>query len=416
VIDRRADEPPLDQPTPKQVVSDLALFGGQPAFSEPLHVGRPNIGDRAMLHARIDAALDRRWLTNNGPLSEELEERIEAELGVSDAITVTNATVGLQIVARAAGLQGQIIVPSFSFIATAHAFEWIGLEPVFAEIEPERLTLDPAAVEPLIGPRTSAIVATHLWGRSADVEALASIAEAHDLTLLFDAAHAYGCARDGRMIGGFGQAEVFSFHATKFVNAFEGGVITTDDEDFAERCRLLRNFGFDHWDHTESGGTNGKMHEGSAAMGLTSLDAAADIVAVNHRNLHLYRDGLAGLQGIRLMPSDDRGKCNGQYVVLRIEPDQSPIHRDRLMALLNAENVLARRYFYPGCHLMSPYRDRPTVPSLPVTERVAAEALVLPTGTAAGPADIAAVCSLIRFGHAQAGQIAERDSSLAQRT
>ena len=263
-------------------------------FAEPLHVGRPNIGDRDALHARIDAALDRRWLTNDGPLSRELEARVERELGVGYAIAVCNATVGLQIAARAAGLTGQVIVPSFTFVATPHAFEWIGLEPVFADIEPARLTLEPDAIGALIIPETSAIVATHLWGRSADVEALAAISEKHGLALLFDAAHAYGCARDGRMVGGFGQAEVFSFHATKFVNAFEGGIITTDDEAFAERCFLHRNFGFNGWDHTDAGGTNGKMHEASAAMALTSLDASADIVAVNHRNLGRYRERLRG--------------------------------------------------------------------------------------------------------------------------
>lgn len=399
---------------PKRVPRDLALLGGEPTFAEPLHVGRPNIGDRAALHARIDAALDRRWLTNDGPLNEELETRVRAELGVGHAISVSNATVGLQIAARAAGLQGQVIVPSFTFVATAHAFEWIGLEPVFADIDSARLTLDPGGISPLIGPQTSAIVATHLWGRSAEVEALASLAERHGLTLLFDAAHAYSCARDGRTIGGFGQAEVFSFHATKFVNAFEGGVITTNDESFAERCRLLRNFGFDEWDHTASGGTNGKMHEASAAMALTSLDAGPDIIATNHRNLDRYGAGIRDLDGIDLMPPDDRGRCNGQHVVLRIDPDRSPIDRDQLAKLLQAEGVLVRRYFYPGCHRLAPYVDREIVPSLPVTEAIAEEVLVMPTGTAVTPHDIDAVCSLIRFAHARSEAIVSIRSAQGQ--
>jgi dTDP-4-amino-4,6-dideoxy-D-glucose transaminase len=390
---------------PKRAVSDLALFGGVPSFAEPLHVGRPNIGDRDTLHARIEAALDRRWLTNDGPLTQELEHRVADELGVGHAIAVTNATLGLQVAARAAGLTGNVIVPAFTFIATAHAFEWVGLEPIFADIDPDRLTLDPAAAEALIGPDTTAIVATHLWGRSVAVEALEAVADRHGLTLLLDAAHAYGCVRDGQTIGGFGQAEVFSFHATKFVNAFEGGVITTNDAAFAQRCRLLRNFGFDAWDHTASGGINAKLHEGSAAMALTSLDAAADFVAANRRNLERYRAGLADLDGIRLLPPDDRGSCNDQYVVLRVEASLSPVGRDRLMDILNAEQVLARRYFYPGCHRMSPYSERPVVPVLPVTDTAAAEVLVLPTGTAVGTDDVDAICELIRFVHAHGAEV-----------
>lgn len=390
---------------PKRSVGDLAWFGGPTTFVEPLHVGRPNIGDRAALHARIDEALDRRWLTNDGPLAQELEDRVAAELSVAHAIAVTNATIGLQIAARAAGLLGQVIVPAFTFVATAHALEWIGLEPVFADIDAERLTLDPGAAEALIGPDTSGILATHLWGRSADVGSLSDLAARHRLGLIFDAAHAYGCARDGRMVGGFGAAEVFSFHATKFVNAFEGGMITTDDDALAERCRLLRNFGFDRYDHTASVGTNGKMHEASAAMALTSLEAAAEFVATNRDNLERYAGGLDELEGIRLLPPDDRGSCNLQYVVLCIDAAQSPVGRDTLMAVLNAEGVLARRYFYPGCHRLAPYVDRANVPVLPVTEAVAAEVLVLPTGTGVTATDIDAVCELIRFAHAHGSRI-----------
>jgi dTDP-4-amino-4,6-dideoxygalactose transaminase len=389
-------------------VSELALFGGRPTFSEPLHVGRPSIGDRDALRARIDGALDRRWLTNDGPLVHELEARVQADLGVAHAIAVASATAGLQIVARAAGLSGELIVPAFSFIATAGAFDWLGLTPVFADVEPERLTLSTTDAAARVGSATSAVVATHLWGRSADLTGLADLAERRGLALLYDAAHAYGCEHAGRPLGSEGDASVFSFHATKVVNAFEGGVITTADDRLAERCRLMRNFGFSDWDHTESVGTNGKMHEVSAAMALTSLDAAAHIVAVNHRNHARYRAGLADLEGIELLPLDDRGRCNAHYVVARVDLDRSPIRRDRLMDVLNAEGVLARRYFYPGCHRMAPYSERAVVPALPVTERAAAETLVLPTGTAVSTNDIDAVCSLIRFSHREAMGVAAR--------
>jgi dTDP-4-amino-4,6-dideoxygalactose transaminase len=391
-------------------IDDLAVFGGEPAFDRPLHVGRPNIGDRAALHARIDEALDRRILSNGGPLVRELEERTATALGVRHAIAVTNATVGLQVAAKALDLQRHVIVPSFTFVATAHALDWIGLEPVFGDIEAERMTLDAEAIEPLIDGSTSAIVATHLWGRSADVEGLAALADRHDLRLIFDAAHAYGCVRDGRPVGGFGDAEVFSFHATKFVNAFEGGLISTNDDELAQRMRELRNFGFAGWDNTVSGGTNAKMHEVSAAMALTSLDHIDTILAVNRRNHRLYQEHLADVDGLLVTPPDERGDCNEQHVVVRVDSDAA-MSRDLLQAVLNAENVLVRRYFYPGCHRLVPYSERSRQDRLPVTELVADEVLVLPTGTAIEPDDIAVISDLIRFSMRHAGAISTRSNT-----
>src|SRR5690349_4944149 len=204
-------------------LSDLAIFGAPPVFEEPLHVGRPNIGDRERLLARINDMLDRRWLTNNGPFVQELEEKIAAFLGVKHCIAMCNATVGLEIAIRATGMTGEVIVPSFTFIATAHALQWQEITPVFCDIDPRTHNIDPQQVEKLITPRTTGIIGVHVWGRACDVAALEAIAARRRLTLLFDAAHAFGCSYRGRMIGGFGDAEVLSFHATKFFNSFEGG-------------------------------------------------------------------------------------------------------------------------------------------------------------------------------------------------
>ncbi|CAN5647855.1 aminotransferase class I/II-fold pyridoxal phosphate-dependent enzyme [soil metagenome] len=397
----------------KARLDDLAVLGGPQLFDAPLHVGRPNIGDRERLFARLDAALDRRQLTNGGPLVVEFEERVAALVGVRHAIAVTNAMLGLQIAARATRMAGEVIVPSFTFIATAHALDWTGLTPVFADIEAERLNLDPGAIEPLVGERTTGIVATHLWGRTCDTDELAGLAERHGLRLIYDAAHAFACSRDGRMVGAFGDAEVFSFHATKFVNAFEGGMITTDDDAIAEDARLLRNFGFVGIDRTVSTGTNGKMSEASAAMGLTSLDAIDMFVAVNHRNERLYHEHLDGVDGLSMLPPDDRGECNGQHVVLRIEPGSSGRGRDVLYRALRAENVLARRYFYPGCHRMEPYLGRASGggPHLPHTERATSQTLVLPTGTGITEEEIVALCALIRFVVSNAEALAPRIAS-----
>jgi dTDP-4-amino-4,6-dideoxygalactose transaminase len=392
----------------KTRVSDLAVFGGPPAFPQGLHVGRPNIGDRNRLVERIDQMIDRRWLSNDGPLLLELEARVAAMAGVKHCIAMCNGTIALQTAIRALGLQGEVILPSFTFVATAHALQWEGITPVFCDIGAEGHNIDPARVEELVTPRTTGILAVHLWGRPCDTEALAELAARHRLKLFYDAAHAFGCSKGGRPIGGFGEAEVFSFHATKFVNSGEGGAVVTDDDGLADRLRLTRSFGFSGYDRVVRLGTNGKMSELAAAMGLTSLESAAEFVGVNRRNYHLYRRELSGLPGVEVMSYDESERCNYQYVVLEIDARRSGIGRDRLIEILHAEKVYARRYFYPGCHRMEPYLTLTPDASgrLPRTERVATRVLALPTGTAVGPEEVKAICAIVRL-----AQAAPADSS-----
>src|SRR3569832_90492 len=189
----------------------LAIFGATPTFEEKIHVGRPNIGNRQNLLNRINDILDRKWLSNAGPYVGEFECRIAEILGVKHCIATCNGTVALELVAKAANLTGEVILPSFTFVATAHAMQWLGLTPVFCDIDPQTHTIDADRVEQLITPRTSAIVGVHVWGQPCNVEALAAIAHRHNLKLMFDAAHAFHCKYNGRMLGNFGDAEVLSF-------------------------------------------------------------------------------------------------------------------------------------------------------------------------------------------------------------
>src|SRR5882724_336712 len=229
-------------------INQLALFGGRPAFDRPLHVGRPNIGSRKRFFELLEGALDRGWLTNSGPLVDEFEKKVSDYVGVKHCVSICNATIALEIAIRAAKLDGEVILPSFTFVATAHALQWQKITPVFCDIDPATHTIDPAKVERMITPRTTGILGVHLWGRGCDVEALAAIARRRNLKLLFDAAHAFGCTHRGKMIGGFGDAEVFSFHATKFLNSFEGGAVVTNDDELARKVRLMKNFGFRAYD------------------------------------------------------------------------------------------------------------------------------------------------------------------------
>lgn len=382
----------------KTQFADLAICGGRPAFTEPLHVGCPNLGNRERLLGRINDILDRRRLTNNGPYVQALEHQIAELVGVRHCVAVCNGTVALEIAIRALGLKGEVIIPSLTFIATAHALQWQGITPVFCDIDPRTLCLDPQQAEVAITPRTSAIIGVHLFGHPCDVEALQGIAGQRGLQLLYDAAHAFGCSSQSRMIGGFGDAEVFSFHATKLFHTFEGGAVVTDNDDLAVKMRLMRNFGFAGYDRVVSLGTNGKMHEISAAMGLTLLESFEEIIETNYRNYCAYREGLADVQGITLRSCAEHGRANYQYIVLQVDRRLAGLSRDRLVRILWAENIRARRYFYPGCHNMEPYRS--SFPhaglKLPVTEQVCQELLSLPTGTAIGAGEIHDVCQVIQ--------------------
>jgi dTDP-4-amino-4,6-dideoxygalactose transaminase len=361
-------------------------------------VGRPNIGNRTRLFERIGQVLDRRWLTNHGPLVQELENRIAAMLGVRHCVAVANGTIALEIAIRALDLRDEVLVPSFTFVATAHALHWQQIKPVFCDINPRTHVLDPADVESRITPRTTGIIGVHLWGEPCVVRELEAIAARHSLKLLFDASHAFGNSFEDAMLGGFGRAEIFSFHATKYFNTFEGGAITTNDDELAARVRLMKNFGFSGRDTVISIGINGKMSEVSAAMGLTGLESLDDFISANRRNRGCYRHFLQGVPGVHVVPTSDSERRNLQHFVMEIDEGKAGLSRDSLVQVLHAENILARRYFYPGCHRMEPYRSRFSDAGLrlPVTESVCRRVLVLPTGTAVNEAQIETICSVIR--------------------
>jgi len=395
--------------TLKLSLDELAVFGGTPAFAERLHVGRPNIGNRENFHDRVADILERRWLTNGGRYVEEFEQRIAEISGVKHCVAMCNGTVALEITIRALGMTGEVILPSFTFIATANALQWQEIQPVFCDVDPHTHSLDPAKVERLITPRTTGIIGVHVWGRPCDTESLTEIANRHGLKLLFDAAHAFGCSHKGTMIGGFGDAEVFSFHATKFINSLEGGAVVTNDAQLAEKIQLMKNFGFTGYDKTEYIGTNGKLDEVSAAMGVTNLESIDEFIATNRRNYKQYEKELAGIAGLSLFKYDESERCNYQYVVLDIEANQTIINREQLLEILHGENILARRYF-PGCHRMEPYLS--CFPHagllLPETERLSQRVLCLPTGTAVTAEQIALICEIIRTVVLQGAEARER--------
>ncbi len=380
-----------------QTQADLALYGAPPAFEVPIHVGRPTISSRQDFLASVTQVLDNQWLTNNGPLVQEFERKVAERLGVKHCVAMCNGTIALEIAIRALGLTGEVIVPSWTFVATAHALHWQGIIPVFADIDANTHNLDPGAVRRMITPRTSGIIGVHLWGRAAPVDELQEIASEHGLQLMFDAAHAFGCSYQGKSIGRFGACEVFSFHATKSFNTMEGGAVTTDDDQLAETMRLMRNFGFQGYDNVVHPGTNGKMIEVCAAMGLANLQGFDAVLSNNERNHAAYAKALSSVPGVSVLEYSAEEKNNYHYVVVEVA-DNCRVNRDEIIEALHAENILARKYFWPGCHMMQPYLG--LFPHaglvLPNTVALASRVLVLPAGANITLEQIEVVGSVVR--------------------
>jgi dTDP-4-amino-4,6-dideoxygalactose transaminase len=385
----------------------LALLGGEPAFPRPLAVGVPILeaDTRERYHRLMAGAFDRNWLTNDGPLVRQLEEELARLHAVRHCALLCNATMAQVLLLRALDLHGEVVLPSFTFAATAHACAWQGLTPVFCDISPDSLMAGPAEVERAITRETRAVIGVHLFGNVCDTAGLAETCARRELTLFFDAAHAFGCTLGDTPIGGSGRAEILSFHATKAFSTFEGGAVLTNDSDLDARIRALRNFGFRGYDDVAFVGLNGKLSESGAALGLASLPAVEGRRKRCQAIYEAYRDGLADIPGVRVLPVGQQGRSNYHYVPVLIEVAAFGLSRDLLYRLLWAENVLARRYFYPGLHRMEAYaRGAPGV-SLPATESVAERILCLPSGFTEPVPTVEKIVGLFREARARVAEL-----------
>lgn len=342
--------------------------------------------DKEKVLEKISQVLDNQWLTNMGPLSLELEERIAEMLGVKHCICVCNATIGLELLQRALDLKGEVIIPSFTFIATAHSLRWQRIDPVFCDVRLEDHLIDPNQIEALITPRTSGIMAVPIWGQPCDYEILQHIAGKHNLKLIFDSAHAFACKSGDRYLGSFGDAEVFSFHATKVFSTGEGGAITTNSDNLADKLRLMRNFGFTAYDRTDHIGTNAKLSEFAAAYGLVHLDDLDSIISHNKLIHQSYLKEFSKFNEISFLDYNFDGMSNYQYVVAKVSANV----RDSLVKYFHDKGILLRRYFYPGCHRMEPYQSCEKYESinLPNTEQISPEIVIFPTGKQVTAEDI----------------------------
>jgi dTDP-4-amino-4,6-dideoxygalactose transaminase len=386
----------------KQSIADLAILGGAPMFDEKLHVGRPNILDPEAFHARVRQAVDRKWLSNDGPLVQQFEREFARFTDVKHCVAVTNATLGLQLLVRSLGVKGKVLMPSFTFIATPHSVCWEGATPLFCDVDDGTHTLDVGKVREMMSAEVGAILGVHLWGRACDVEGLQAVADEWNVPLLFDSAHALGSSYKGVKLGRFGRAEVFSLHATKGINGIEAGFITTQDDELAAQLRAVRNYGFADREVVSGLGINAKLHEISAAMALSNLPHFERLARHNRRIHAAYRRALGEVAGIGIYEQENASGSD-HYAVFRVQ-EGSAIDRDTLVDVLKAENVLAKRYFWPGCHRAPPYAAQPHAPLL-VTEHLAQTVFQLPTGLQLEEGDAEAIGRCVALAMAEGAQL-----------
>ena len=340
-------------------------------------VTKPYLPNREKLNQYIDGIYERNWLTNNGPLLQELTGRLEKYLGVENLLLVSNGTLALQVAYHALGITDfksrettEAITTPFTFIATASSLKWEGVDPVFSDIDPETWCLDPAQIESKITPKTKAIVPVHVFGNACEVEAIDNIAQKHDLKVIYDAAHAFGVTYKGQSLLNYGDAATLSFHATKLFHSIEGGAIVFKNKQDLERAKQIINFGISGPDNIDTVGINAKMNEFQAAMGLCVLDELENNLTSRAAVWNTYAEALGT-----------------QYQLQRIHPDVQynyayfPVVFDtaeqasQVLNVLKENDVIARRYFYPSLDTVAYFQLKNYQP---ISNVIASRILCLP--------------------------------------
>lgn len=354
-----------------------AILGSSPALPQLLNIVRPVMPALTEFQAEFSECLSNGQVTNNSKWVVEFERQLQRYLDVEHVLAFCNGETALICMLAAAQLRGDVIVPSYTFSGTAHAVIWAGLRPVFADIDPATFTLDPEDVARRITPETSAILAAPVYGNPCANDALASLAKERRLTLLFDSASGFGSTFDGRKLGAFGRAEMFSFHATKVFGTMEGGAIATNDGALYERARQLRSFGQVGAVDCALAGLNGKMMEVAALMGIRSLQTYDDVLRHRQRIADEYDRLLGSIPGLTVQHVTRNATSTRLYQAVRLDSSFG-LSRDELVQALLAENIVARKFLDPPIHQMTYYVEQYGSQTLPRTEEVASSAVALP--------------------------------------
>lgn len=361
---------------------------------KPIPIVRPSMPLLSEYVEEIRDIWDSCSLTNIGPKHQQLEQELLEYLKVDNITLFVNGHLALEAAIKALQLSGEVITTNFTFISTTHAIVRNGLEPVFCDINPEDYTIDTDKIEQLITEKTSAILPVHVYGNICRVKEIDRIAKKHGLKVIYDAAHAFGASLDGVGVAEFGDASMFSFHATKVFNTIEGGAVVTHDRERQQILKDLKNFGIQDEERVTRVGGNAKMNEFQAAMGLCNLRHVEEEINKRRRVVERYRSSLEAVKGITLTATRPDVKANYAYLPVLI--DGFRLNRDQLYLELKKDNIYSRKYFYPLTSSFECYRDRFRTIDTPVSEYVADRILTLPLYAEMAMEDVDRVCDRIK--------------------
>jgi len=368
-----------------------------PPFSEPIFITRPILPDLQMLQVKMKRIWDSKKLTNRGEQHQLLEKKLCEYLKAPALSLFNNGTIALIVGCQSLRLNGEVITTPFTFPATPHVLTWNNIKPIFCDIDPRTLTIDPLKIESLITPQTTAILGVHVFGLPCHVQAIQEIADRYGLKVVYDAAHAFGTEIAGRGIGTFGDLSMFSFHATKLFHTAEGGALTFRDPHLKERIEFLKNFGIKNEDEVVMPGINGKMNEIQAALGLLVLDLLDEERRRRQKLLETYRKRLGAAPGITLVEPPRGVTPSLEYCIVRIDGRRFGITRDAVYQEFKKFNVFTRKYFFPLCSEYPCYRHLPSSQPahLPVAHEVVQEVLSLPFYGGLSEEDVEHICEIL---------------------
>jgi dTDP-4-amino-4,6-dideoxy-D-glucose transaminase len=404
----------------KHSAGDLALFGGAPLFSRPRPIGQLHTPSFDRFRDKLRAVYSARWLSNGGPMVRQLEQALARRHGVAHCIALTNAGLGLMMLMRllAEGRHGEVVMPAFTFRGLPHFAVWAEQIPVFCDVDPHTHTLDPHDLDARITPATTCILAVANPYAIGDREGLCAVARRHNVPIVFDSVYGFGATCGGHELGSWGAAEVFSLHATKALNGFEGGYVTTSDDHVARLLRMQRNFALDEDPDLARGhphvlGLNAKLNELHAAMALVCLEDLPQLFAENRTRYEHYRRAFADVPGVSILryPSDSVERQNHQMVIAELSAEW-PLSREDSLRLFRAEGMAITAHFAPALHQSRHSPPGARGGSLPVAEALARRFLQLPAGDLVDKRDIDAIAALCTFIRNHAGEIRSRLSDM----
>lgn len=377
-------------------MNDLpAILGGAPAFRSKVNIVRPVLPDFSDVTDGVQHIL-RTGMVTKGEYLKKFEQALSEHLGVKHIVAVSSCTSGLMLTYRGLGLTGDVVVPSFTFMATVSALVWSGLRPVYADVDLGTTNLDPAAAEAAITPQTSAIVAVHNFGNPAEIEALEKIACRHQISLIFDAAHGFGALYQGRPVGVQGTANVFSLSPTKLLISGEGGIVATNDDDLAAKIRMGREYGNSGSYDSAFAGLNARMPEFNALIGLRSLEMLEEAAVSRNQSANLFEEMLGILPGTGFQLVQPGNRCSYKDFSVTIDPDRFGLTRDELALALAEEAIDTRKYYDPPVHRQTAYHSFYDGRVLPDTEWLARTSLSFPMWSKMDPAVVRGICLAVQ--------------------